>query len=543
MKDRRALPLLLALAIGATSFCLANDPTEAGTNEPSAETEGFEAVDDLYVVDCLLPGEVRQMGRMTYLSPRVPTRTTALDCRIRGGEYTAYSRADYRSALAVWLEKAESGDAQAQHIVGEIHEKGLGIAPDFKQAARWYALAAEQGHNRAMMNLAYLHEQGLGVEKDLLSALNLYRRASGLNEDDLMFAAAARERLESQERELTAALEQARQEQLVLREQVERLRVELAEQSEQASGASETIATLERLLVAASTRVDDRSQQLARIRGTQAELPAASPVDSSPPAISMGQFSFGRYYALIVGLEKYQYWDQLQSPHNDARRLATVLNERYSFDTTILLDASTREILSAINDLREKTTSEDNVLIYFAGHGQLLRPDDRDLRRGYWLPVNAESDRTTYWVPNSAINDHLALIEARSVLVVADSCYGGAMSTDPASLLTGINAPLSNALVELGLARPARYVLSSGGLHPVLDVGSGDHSVFARALIDVLEGNSALMREQELYTAVTERAEQISANLPFTQRPELRPIRPAGHGAGSFFFVPRIGQN
>ena len=122
------------------------------------------------------------------------------------------------------------------------------------------------------------------------------------------------------------------------------------------------------------------------------------------------------------------------------------------------------------------------------------------------------------------------------MLVVADSCYGGAMSTDPASLLTGINAPLSNALVELGLARPARYVLSSGGLHPVLDVGSGDHSVFARALIDVLEGNSALMREQELYTAVTERAEQISANLPFAQRPELRPIRPAGHGAGSFFF-------
>ena len=129
------------------------------------------------------------------------------------------------------------------------------------------------------------------------------------------------------------------------------------------------------------------ASSLARIRGTRAELPAASPADSSPPALSMGQFSFGRYYALIVGLEQYQYWDQLQSPHNDARRLATVLNQRYGFDTTILLDASTREILSAINDLREKTTSEDNVLIYFAGHGQLLRPDDRDLRRGYWLPV------------------------------------------------------------------------------------------------------------------------------------------------------------
>ncbi|MEN1729526.1 MAG: hypothetical protein AAGJ52_13905 [Pseudomonadota bacterium] len=113
-------------------------------NPDSTEMEGFEAVDDLMVVDCLLPGEVRQMGRMTYLSPRRPVRTTALECRIRGGEYTAYSRADYRSALRVWQERADEGDAEAQHMVGEIHEKGLGIDPDHAEAARWYQLAADQ---------------------------------------------------------------------------------------------------------------------------------------------------------------------------------------------------------------------------------------------------------------------------------------------------------------------------------------------------------------------------------------------------------------
>ncbi len=511
----------------------------AAQGPDAAEMEGFEAVDDLMVVDCLLPGEVRQMGRMTYLSPRRPTRSTALECRVRGGEYTAYSRADYRSALRVWQERADEGDPEAQHIVGEIHEKGLGIDPDHAKAAHWYRLAADQGYSKSMMSLAYLYEQGLGVDQDLVAALNWYRRASGLKEDDLMFAAVARERLAEQERALDQALEQARQEQAVLAGQVERLRTELAAQSDAAAGAHQTIATLERLLVEASTRVDDRSRQLAQIRGSQSELPDAGPVDSAPPELQYGRFSFGRYYALIVGLEQYQYWDQLQSPHNDARRLATVLNERYGFDTTLLLDASTQEILSAINDLRERSSKDDNILIYFAGHGQLLRADDRELRRGYWLPVNAETDRTTYWVPNSAINDHLALLDARSVLVVADSCYGGAMSTDPASLLTGINAPLSEALVELGLERPARYVLSSGGLAPVLDVGSGEHSVFARALIDVLESNQQLMREQELFTAVSQRAEQISEQLPFAQRPELRPIRPAGHGAGSFFFVPR----
>ncbi len=508
--------------------------------EPEAEMEGFQAVEDYYIVDCLLPGEVRQMGRMTYLSPRIPTRTTSLDCRIRGGEYTAYSRADYRSALRVWQDKAESGDAEAQHLVGEIHEKGLGTAPDYAEAARWYERAAEQGNTRAMMNLAYLHEQGLGVEADLVAALNWYRRASGLDSDELMFAAVAQERLAEQEQAMNQMLAQAREEQAVLNDQVERLRAELAGQSERAAGAIETIATLERLLVEASGRVEDRSRRLARIRGTQAELPAAGPANPAPPSLNYGRFDFGRYYALIVGLQDYQYWDSLQSPHNDARRLAELLNQRYGFDTTLLLDASTRDILSAINDLRERSSSADNVLIYFAGHGQLLRADDPELRRGYWLPVNAETDRTTYWVPNSAINDHLALIDARSVLVVADSCYGGAMSTDPASLLTGLKAPLSDALIELALGRPARYVLSSGGLHPVLDVGSGDHSVFARALIDVLGSNESLMREQDLFAAVSRRAEELSPQLPFAQRPELRPIRPAGHGAGSFFFVPRL---
>jgi len=532
-------PALIAMV--ATSLfvagCTAGPVRE--TDADAVEMEGFDPVEDLYVVDCLLPGEVRRMGQMTYLSPRVPTRTTALDCRIRGGEYTAYSRADYRSALAVWRERADAGDAEAQYMVGTIHEQGLGTDPDHAEAARWYRLAAEQHHSRAMMSLAYLHEQGLGVDADMTSALNWYRRAAGVEDDDLVFASAARERLEAVQEELTDELEHARSEKRVLAEQVERLRADLSEQAEIAAGATETISTMERLLAQASERVEHNEQRLTRLRGTVAGLPTGSEAEvDAGPVTEYGSFEFGRYHALIIGLQHYQHWDSLESPHRDARRLAGILHEDYGFDTTILLDASTREILSAINDLRERISPEDNVLIYFAGHGQLLRPDDDELRRGYWLPVNAEINRTTYWVPNSAINDHLALIDARSVLVIADSCYGGAMSTDPATILMGGGGALSERLIELGLSRPARYVLSSGGLHPVLDRGGGEHSVFARALVEVLEDNQTVLREQDLHAAVAERTRELSETVDFDQRPELRPIRPAGHGAGSFFFVP-----
>jgi hypothetical protein len=58
--------------------------------------------DELLPVDCLLPGQVRKLGRsMIYLSPRRPIKTSAQDCEIRGGEYVAYDRADYTTALKV----------------------------------------------------------------------------------------------------------------------------------------------------------------------------------------------------------------------------------------------------------------------------------------------------------------------------------------------------------------------------------------------------------------------------------------------------------
>ena len=67
-------------------------------------------IDDLMIVDCLLPGQVRQLGAaMTYLAPRRPAKTTASDCAIRGGEYVAYDRASMNTALEAWMPSAQAG--------------------------------------------------------------------------------------------------------------------------------------------------------------------------------------------------------------------------------------------------------------------------------------------------------------------------------------------------------------------------------------------------------------------------------------------------
>ena len=159
-------------------FVLAVLPWFATAAEPAQRAPSAA---ELQVVHCLLPGQLRQLGRRTtYVSARRPVRTTARECRIRGGEYVLSDRANLKTALAVWLNAAQAGDAEAQATVGEIFEQGLGVAPDYDAARAWYARAAEQGLPRALTSLGNLYEQGLGVAPDPARALGFYRRAAGL---------------------------------------------------------------------------------------------------------------------------------------------------------------------------------------------------------------------------------------------------------------------------------------------------------------------------------------------------------------------------
>ena len=168
---RSLVILFVSLSVSLTTTGCANAAD-------GSALEGRVNVADLQIVDCLLPGQVRQLGTRTYLTARRPIRTTSADCRIRGGEYVAHDRADYASALRVWLPTAEEGDAEAQTNVGEIFERGLGGNPNYAAAATWYGRAAEQGNTRAQFNLGTLYENGKGVTADREQAAYWYRKAA-----------------------------------------------------------------------------------------------------------------------------------------------------------------------------------------------------------------------------------------------------------------------------------------------------------------------------------------------------------------------------
>jgi uncharacterized protein len=496
--------------------------------------DGMVTKQDLEIVDCLLPGEVRRIGNTTFLSRRRPIRTAASDCHIRGGEYTDYDRADYKSALRVWMELANAGNSEAQTNVGEIYERGLGGEPNYPAAIIWYEKVidnkngSEQDKARALFNLGTLYEQGLGVEKDQLHALNLYRRAWGLPEDTLIYKSAM-------DREVG-----------VLRQELEKT---IAEKDEQINLMNKQLLELRKKSSSDSTTMQHLIDRLAAERGEAQKRLDATPTrePSSTQTVSTGttapgglfvdKVNFGRYFALIVGNQKYDLLESLSTPHYDAERAAKILETKYGFKVTVIEDGNDVAILKALNDLNSVLGPNDNLLIYYAGHGYRLKSEQQET--GYWLPRNAERPPSdTYWVPNEQITSHIGRLQAKRVLVVADSCYAGLLSTDPSFLFLDKPTEVSQEYITFKLPRRSRLLISSGGDNPVLDQGGDGNSVFAKAFLDVLDSNTTIMTAPALFSKVQGKVKEGAQRNHFSEEPEFKSIKGAGHELGDFFFVP-----
>jgi len=538
MKSRiihfRLAPILLGLLI--LSACSnTTTPTAKATTE--SVTDAAKRTDDYQIVDCLLPGQVRSLGSSTYITPRRPILTTAADCRIRGGEFVEYDRADYKTALNVWMPAAESGDAEAQANVGEIFERGLGGSPNYKAAAIWYGKAAAQGNSRAEFNLGTLYEQGLGVPKDKLIALNWYRKAWGMPEDALVYQSAAAEAENELRSQLQKNIDEKNQQIALLRNQVVNLQANLQKTND--LNAEKEIVSLQKWIKnieAEQLVVKTDIDKLPQIREPKLVQPATIQSNSTAHNVNTKGMNFGKYYALIIANQHYDNIDDLSTPRADAQRAQKILEEQYGFNVTMLLDADNASVMKAINQLNETIGDEDNLLIFYAGHG--TRISTGDFEAGYWLPRNANTPPDdTFWVSNEFITRHLARLKAKRVMVVADSCYAGLLSSSPGYLFMSEKADYSEEYIRYKLPKRSRLLLSSGGDQPVLDNQGQGHSVFARAFLDALEQGTGIISGPQLFLQIKNQVSAKAQTVGFQQIPEFKPIKGAGHEVGDFFFV------
>jgi hypothetical protein len=259
---------------------------------------------------------------------------------------------------------------------------------------------------------------------------------------------------------------------------------------------------------------------------------------------------FGSYHALIIGNDHYPNWGDLTTPVNDANSVADVLRDKYGFKTTVLLNATRTRILNALNDLVKTLGPQDNLLIYYAGHGHYESGVS-----GYWIPVDAEIDRDTQWILNVYVTNELLKMNAKSILVVSDSCYSGTLTESASGAVPTIREDIGESVRRLATERlsevPSRTVLTSGALQPVWDAGIGGNSLFAHAFLDVLRNNNSVLEGYRLYEEVEGRVVKSSQKIrerekslgrtpaiQSDQTPLYAAIQHAGHQGGDFVFVP-----
>ena len=262
------------------------------------------------------------------------------------------------------------------------------------------------------------------------------------------------------------------------------------------------------------------------IKGKKIEKIAQVPTVDKGTIFNFMGIEFGNYYALVIGNQDYYFLPKLESAKNDAEKVAQTLQKYYGFNVKLLLNATRADILMALSNMRSKLGDQDNLLIYYAGHGWL----DEEADEGYWLPVDAEVDNQINWVSNSSISTTLKAMRAKHVLVVADSCFSG-------KLTRGIRVKIKTQDYLSKLAKKrARTVLTSGGLEPVADSGGkGGHSVFTAAFLSVLKDNESVIDGTEIYNKI-----QRPVKLNSDQTPAYSDIRKAGHEGGDFLFVKKV---
>ncbi|MBF0329718.1 MAG: caspase family protein, partial [Nitrospirae bacterium] len=208
-------------------------------------------------------------------------------------------------------------------------------------------------------------------------------------------------------------------------------------------------------------------------------------------------------------------------------KIGIALLGRNSFSTKLLLNASRKDILSAINDFRKRLGEKDNLLIYYAGHGEY----DKTAEKAYWLPVDAQTDDPTDWIMADDITSNIKRITAKHILIVSDSCYSGTLNRSVSVELKSKGN--REEFLRKMHQRPSRTLMASGGNEPVTDSGGGKYSVFADAFLRALnEAEKGVFSAEEIFHG---RIKEIVAGKS-EQIPEYNNIRNSGHDGGDFIF-------
>jgi hypothetical protein len=257
--------------------------------------------------------------------------------------------------------------------------------------------------------------------------------------------------------------------------------------------------------------------------------------------------SSGRKLALIIANQDYEdeRFNDLRTPKADAAEIAAILKDHYGFSTTLtrgdgsaldllLVNATRGAILRVLFDLNKQLTKDDELLIYYAGHGEQIEG-----MGSFWIPVDGKPGEYFDWVDSNDITAALLNLNPRAILLVSDSCYSGGLARGDED-----STPVSSEARDSYLAKArgfkTRQLIASGGEEPVEDGGGGAHSIFARALIEGLRSmpGPAFTASELVAVKVKPAVTNVASAVANRQIPDIHRMAKAGNEiGGEFIFV------
>ncbi len=232
----------------------------------------------------------------------------------------------------------------------------------------------------------------------------------------------------------------------------------------------------------------------------------------------------------MIGIDNYKGdWPKLNNAVNDAKTVSDVLRTEYRFDEIVTLyndEASRDNIIQKLEALASKAEKDDNVLVYYSGHGEF----NKQYNKGYWVPANATSKSTSGYISNPDLQTYLDGIHSRHTLLISDACFSGDILRGKTEELPFEN---SDRYFKEIYRRASRCALTSGGNEPVMDGGRDGHSVFTYYLLKSLRNNeSQYLTAGQLFHDL-----EIPVANNSEQTPIFQPIKNIGDEGGQFIFV------
>jgi tetratricopeptide (TPR) repeat protein len=229
-------------------------------------------------------------------------------------------------------------------------------------------------------------------------------------------------------------------------------------------------------------------------------------------------------YLITIGLSEYLNWPAIEYAAESAKEFKSILTEKYTFETDNIYElynneATHQNIRNALIKIKNEIKSDDNLIIYFSGHGFYNAAFDY----ATWVPYNANVDALEDYIATSQIIQYLSSINAKHIVIFTDACFSESL------FMPAENFSFSTENID----ESSRWAFSSGNIEYLADENFKKPKAFVEKLFQVFTESSATkLAINEIIYKTTEALKQQNISSAIG-----RPLNIQENFSGRYFFT------